>query len=84
MRQIHESRDAAERICKLLQSEGIEAESDVLEGPPADAILNASEAHDIDLIVLGSRGYGQFRGLLLGSVSDRVVHFANRPVLVAR
>jgi nucleotide-binding universal stress UspA family protein len=84
MRHIHESRAVADRISKLLRDEGIEAESDVLEGPAADAIINAAEARDIDLIVMGSRGFGQFRGLLLGSVSDRVLHYANVPVLVTR
>ena len=63
---------------------GISAETDVLEGPPAEALLNAAEAHEADLIVVGSRGFGQFKGLLLGSTSDHVVHYATIPVLVAR
>jgi nucleotide-binding universal stress UspA family protein len=84
VREIHEYREMAERICKLLTKEGLQAESDVLEGPAADAIIKAAEAHKADLIVMGSRGYGQFRGLLLGSVSDRVVHYATVPVLVVR
>jgi nucleotide-binding universal stress UspA family protein len=84
VREIHEYREMAEKICALLRKEGLKAEADVLEGPPADAIVKAAEAHDVDLVVMGSRGYGQFKGLLLGSVSDRVVHYAPVPVLVVR
>lgn len=82
--QIHECRQLAEQITRLLAEEGIEAEPDVLEGPAADAVLNAAEAHGVDLIVMGSRGHGHYKGLLLGSVSDRVMHYAHVPVLVAR
>jgi nucleotide-binding universal stress UspA family protein len=48
----------------------------------ARAILE--RAHDADLVVVGSRGHGGFLGLLVGSVSDHVVHHADCPVVVAR
>lgn len=83
-REILETRERTEGMVAELEAAGISAEPDVLEGPAADAVLRAAEAHDVDLIVVGSRGYGAFTGLLLGSVSDRVAHYATRPVLVAR
>ena len=46
------------------------------------AILD--RAQDADLVVVGSRGHGGFVGLLLGSVSDQVVHHADCPVVVVR
>ena len=82
--EIHEARALAEKVVQGLRDAGVEAEPDVLEGPAAEAILNAAEARGADLIVIGSRGLSQFKGLLLGSVSDRVIQHAGVPVLVAR
>ena len=62
----------------------IEPDYEVLEGDPAEAILDYAEARDADLIVVGSRGLGRVAGAVLGSVSKDVVHRADRPVLVAK
>ena len=58
------------------------AEGRVVEYPPALALSEASRS--ADLLVVGSRGLGAFRGLLLGSVSHHVVHHAGCPVMVVR
>lgn len=68
---------------RRLRELGVTAiESDLLEGPPAGAIVRAAQAHGSDLIVIGSRGLTPMRGLLLGSVSERVLGEAPCPVLV--
>ena len=54
----------------------------VSEGASAPVLLDA--AIDADLLVLGSRGRGAFRGMLLGSVSQHCVTHANCPVVVVR
>jgi nucleotide-binding universal stress UspA family protein len=56
-------------------------ETCVLEGSPAETISEAAEGV-IDLLVMGSRGYGPIRRAVLGSVSERLVHAAAVPVLV--
>ncbi len=46
--------------------------------------MDVARAADADLIVAGSRGLGEMAGLLLGSVTNRLIHLADRPVLVVR
>jgi nucleotide-binding universal stress UspA family protein len=67
-----------------LTAEGIKVESELLEGPLAEAILKVAEARKSDLIVIGARGLSRLQGLLLGSVSQKVIQHAECPVLVVR
>lgn len=53
-------------------------------GSPVHEILDAAWELGISLIVVGSRGLGGVKRLLMGSVSERVVHYATCPVLVLR
>lgn len=54
----------------------------VTEGHPAPVLLDQSK--DADLLVVGSRGRGQFAGMLLGSTSEHCVTHATCPVVVVR
>ncbi len=77
---------AAHQLVKEIVAEidvgddGPTIQTDVRSGHPGPMLIDCSE--DADLLVVGSRGYGGFRGLLLGSVSTYVVHHAHCPVAV--
>lgn len=54
----------------------------LLSGDPAESIIVHADSVDGAMIVVGSRGLSRFRELLLGSVSQRLVHHAHCPVTV--
>jgi nucleotide-binding universal stress UspA family protein len=72
---------AAAEIARTEAPEAV-VESRVVEGPAASALLEASK--DADMLVVGSRGMGGFRELLLGSVSQQCAHHAACPVVIVR
>jgi len=61
-----------------------EVHTEILEGSPAEAILDVARTRKSDLIVMGSRGLGRLAGALLGSQSQKVVQHAPCPVLIVR
>jgi nucleotide-binding universal stress UspA family protein len=60
---------------------GVEIQRRVQAGSPAKVLINDA-ADETTMLVVGSRGHGGFRGLLLGSVSQQCIHHARGPVVV--
>jgi nucleotide-binding universal stress UspA family protein len=73
-----------DRAIAALSAKGIAAEPQLKAGKPAEEIIDAAEAGGYDVIVVGSRGKSAAARFLMGSVSERVVRHASRPVLVVR
>ena len=67
---------------KLLDDEGVDHELLILEGDPAQAIILAAEDEKCELIVMGTRGLTDLKGMALGSVSHKVLHGADCMVLL--
>ncbi len=80
---IVEAQETAQDAASRLEAAGIEAETDVVDGPAGQALINAADARQVDLIVVGRRGRGMAASLLLGSTTEYVVRRATVPVLVA-
>ena len=71
-----------QKLVRRARSAGAQATFLVWEGDPAEAILAASDAESVDVIVLGSHGRGPLGRLVLGSVSAQVSEQARCQVLV--
>jgi nucleotide-binding universal stress UspA family protein len=61
---------------------GVDLRPESVEGNAADTLLHAAE--DAELLVVGSRGRGTVKSLVLGSVSQKVAHRAGCPVVIVR
>jgi nucleotide-binding universal stress UspA family protein len=53
-------------------------------GSPAEVLADLAEQGNFDMVVVGSKGRGAVSRVLVGSVTDRLVHICKRPVLVVR
>lgn len=73
-----------EPVRKLAKEAGVYCTFVQENGTPEETIVDFAGQHGVDLIVLGSRGLRGYQRMLLGSVSNRVVHQADCPVLVVR
>lgn len=81
------SRDCKEALDQALTdvlgaAPSIRVTADVVEGHPAEVLVRAAEK--AELLVVGSRGHGAFKGMFLGSVSTHCVSHAQCPVVVVR
>jgi nucleotide-binding universal stress UspA family protein len=82
-----EAQTTIEAAVDELIKAGVKAHGEVrntIYGYAAREIMADAQAHDVGVIIMGSRGRGDLAGLLLGSTAHKVIHLADRPVLVVR
>lgn len=63
---------------------GLTVERMNVTGSPAERLAEIADSGNFDLVVVGSKGRGAVSRVLIGSVTDRLVHICTRPVLVVR
>jgi nucleotide-binding universal stress UspA family protein len=82
-----DARHSVEEAVGKLTAAGVQAHGELrrtLYGYVAREITDSAAEHDAGVIVMGSKGHGDLAGLLLGSTAHKVIHLADRPVLVVR
>jgi nucleotide-binding universal stress UspA family protein len=80
----HGQRVLAATLDRLATAGGVVAGAQLRHGRPATAVLDEAATVGADLIVTGSRGSGQAKRVMLGSVAEGIVRGAPCPVLVVR
>lgn len=76
---------ALDKMGSKLRGEKIAVETVILEGVSiTDEIVSFADSHGVDLIVMGSRGLGGFKKLLLGSVASGVSQHSKCPVMIVK
>ena len=72
------------KCSEIATKKGLSINTKLLQGDVGSTILDFSEKGKYDVIVMGSRGLGKFKELVLGSVSNKVVHHSLCPVMIVR
>ena len=79
-----EGSEAVAEIEEMGKENGVTVNSVLLQGNPAQEILDFAEKNDIDMIVLGTQGKAGIDRFLLGGVAEKVVRHSKTEVLVVR
>ena len=81
-KKFHRQHRQIQGLAEQLRKSGVDATALLVHGKTVDTILTEAADLDIDLIVVGSHGHGAMYQLLVGSISEGVLHRSSRPVLV--
>ena len=68
--------------CKVLTDAGVPFEAEVVDGYPANVIIEVAHREKADLVVTGRRGLGGFKEMMLGSTSHHLSHHLDRPLVI--
>jgi nucleotide-binding universal stress UspA family protein len=79
--------ELVDQVVARFRERGVDTSGEIRRvsaGDTPQQIVEAAEASDAELIILGSRGMSEFKSLLLGGVANKVVQHASCPVLLVR
>ena len=77
----HVCQDSKERLTEMLREERLEVINIELDGPVSDALLEAADAHDASLIVMGAYGHSRIGQMLFGGTTSKLLHNNAAPAL---
>jgi len=79
-----ENQEILSKCSDIARQKGIAIKTVLLQGNPAPVILDYSKKENFDLVIMGSRGMGKFKELILGSVSSKIVHHSPCAIMIIR
>jgi nucleotide-binding universal stress UspA family protein len=81
---LNEAQEILQKAVETVGESHLDIHTELIEGNPAEAIIEVAKTRNSDVIVMGSRGLGRLAELVLGSTSQKVVSHAPCPVLIVR
>ncbi|WP_070120546.1 universal stress protein [Bacillus marinisedimentorum] len=72
------------KLVPIFEKAGIVADSTVETGDPAEKIVETAEDINADIIIMGTRGMGSVKNMVMGSTSTKVLHLSNIPVTLVK
>lgn len=90
--EVSEVMDEAERrivpmhkeIAESARKEGVALQTLIIHGHPVEKMIDYAKENGFDLIIIGTRGLGGFKKLVIGSVAQKVVSYSKVPVMVVK
>jgi nucleotide-binding universal stress UspA family protein len=79
-----ENQEILSKCSDIAHQKGIIIKTVLLQGNPAPVILDYIKKENLDLVIMGSRGMGKFKELILGSVSSKIMHHSPCAVMIIR
>ena len=81
-KKFHQQHRRIQEFAERFRKSGVDATALLVHGKTVDTILTGAADLDVDVIVVGSHGHGAMYQLLVGSISEGVLHGSSKPVLV--
>jgi nucleotide-binding universal stress UspA family protein len=81
---ISETEEILQQTVQVVWAVSAQIYTEMIEGNPAETILEVARSRNTDLIIMGARGLGKLAGLPLGGTSQKVLSLAPCPVLIIR
>ena len=81
---ISETEEILQRAVQVVWAVSAQIYTEMIEGDPAETILEVARTRSSDLLIMGARGTGRLAGLPLGGTSQKVLSLAPCPVLIVR
>jgi nucleotide-binding universal stress UspA family protein len=79
-----ENQEILSKCSDIAHQKGITIKTVLLQGNPAPVILDYIKKENFDLVIMGSRGMGKFKELILGGVSSKIMHHSPCAVMIIR